>query len=173
MSLYATSIGVDFQAVMRKALDVVGNQDVTIKPDPYRKTLATGTGAGLADILYHVRSTGLAKDGSESYDLSAALEDIWGDAAVFVKAKGILIINRSNAEGAGTAAIIGVDGNWITSTFGASTDIPIESGSCWLWLAQTAGVAVTNDSADTITVTNNSGTELAAAYDIFVIGTSA
>ncbi len=168
----ATKLTIDFLATLSKTFDVVGSRDFPIDAGRPVASLATGTGDNQADLVYYARKTGLAPSGTQSYDLSGTLEDAYGDEVVMLKVKMIVIINRSNLQGTPTEAILGVDGNLITSICGASTDIPIGPGSPFVWACILDGKAVTNDSADTITITNDDGAD-DAEFDIFIIGTSA
>ncbi len=171
MSL-VTKLTVDLLATLTKSLDVIGNMGIPINAGRPVVSLATGTGDDQADLVYHDRKTGLASAASQNYDLSASLTDVFGDAVVMVNVKMIVIINRSAVQGTPTEAVLGVDGNLIVSICGASTDIPVGPGGLFVWASPLDGEAVTNDTADTITITNDDGAD-AAEFDIFIIGTSA
>lgn len=126
------------------------------------------------DTIYR-NSYEIAASGNASIDLSGSLKDLYGDAAVFTKVKSLLIVNHSgdpiNGDTA-TGAGITITGNFITSRFGASSSWSLATTAGYvskILIDTPSGLTVTNSSADTITITNASGTEVAYVM-IAVIG---
>lgn len=142
------------------------------KADGYKRTLE---GDSQVNVLHTVR-VAIAASGSHSMDLVGTLKDLFGDAAAFATVSGILIMNHSDdpepingTAPAATDADCHIDGNFITSRYGASTAIPLPAGC--RFEHGPMSLAVTDTSADTITITNESST-VAAYVDVIITGKS-
>lgn len=131
--------------------------------------LATGTGAGLADMQWSDQRT-LAASATEDLDLAGTLTGPLGTTLTFARVKGLLVkaaaTNTNDVQISRAAAGIPL--------FAATGDlIPVKPGGLFLWVAPNAtGIVVTPTTADTITITNSAGTT-SVTYDIIVIGASA
>lgn len=132
-------------------------------------SLADGAAADQANILFTERIP-LATSGISNQDLSGALLSIFGTAVIFVKVKGILVINRSDKTSPATTAAITIAGNFVTTHYGVSTIIPLAAGDTWQHNSGTAGLAVTAGTGDVVTITNASGSET-AEVDLIIVGT--
>ena len=131
-------------------------------------TLATGTGANQADVLWHDTRTLTAT--SEDLDLAGSLTDAFGDTVTFVKVKGILIHNKSTTA----TEILAVGGaasnqliNWVANNSDIVNIGP--DGVLLLW-SPVDGYAVTASTGDLLKIDSGSDT---ITYDIVIIGTSA
>ena len=131
--------------------------------------LATGTGAGQADMTWSDQRT-LAGSASEDLDLAGVLTGPFGNVLTFARVKGLLIkaasTNTNDVVFSRTATGIPL--------LAASGDaLSVKPGGLFLWVApNAAGVAVTAATADTITVANSAG-GTSVTYDVIVIGASA
>jgi len=136
--------------------------------------MSSGTGSGNADRVHQDSQSALVASGTKDYDLSASLTDRFGDVNTFVTVKGILLINKSAGS---NSSVINLSGNFVTTAFGASASVNIDAGTSgnpgfFLWTSPASGEAVTNTSADIVTITNNDASNT-ASYDIIIWGTSA
>jgi len=141
-------------------------------------TLADGTAVDQADIVYFDSNT-LIADATESYDLSGALTDVYGDTITAARVKFLGLKNTSSTAsvlklGGGT----GDDGTnafdtWIVSCTGTTANLGSEGvlvrpgGMFALWAPDATAYAVTAATADILMVQEMS--TLAAAYDLMVI----
>lgn len=164
-----TVLDLRLQATMTSALDLVTASaplDIT-----KRISLATGTGAGQADLMWQDRRT-LAASATEDLDLVGQLTGTLGGTLTLVKLKGILIqaaAGNTNAVRVTRPATNGVP--WLLA---AADGFDLGPGALALFVAPAAaGLAtVTAATGDLITVTNSSsGTSV--TYDVVLIGTSA
>jgi len=119
MSLSAT-MKIGISAVKTKAIDLDSASENLNKL--YSSAYSDGAGAGQANLLWHDTRT-LAASATEDIDVSGTLTDIYGDAAVFARIKGLII-----AAAAGNT-------NNVNVTRPASNGVP------WL-LAAGDGIAV-------------------------------
>ena len=151
----------------------VTNDLVTVYFDMSKKdddTLATGTGASQADLVFADTRT-LAASATEDLDLAGSLVDALGNTLTFVKVKAIYIKaasgNTNNVEVTPAAA------NGFLGPFNAAADqVDIAPGGSMNLTAPVAGWTVTAGTGDLITITNSAGTT-GVTYDIVIIGTSA
>ena len=154
--------------------DLVGTLDLAnAKNDlDYQKsvTLATGTGLGQADQIFHDQRT-LAASATENLDLAGVLTDPLGTTLTFARIKALMVFalaaNTNNVELTRPAT------NGALIFIAAGDGISIEPGACFAWATPTAaGVVVTAATADLITLTNSAGST-AVTYDVVIIGASA
>lgn len=131
-------------------------------------TLATGTSANQADLMWHDTRTLTAT--SEDLDLAGSLTDAFGDTLTLVKVKMILIHNKSTTA-TETLAVGGAAANQFVNWIGNSSDIVNigPDGLLLLW-SPVDGYAVTAATGDLLKIDSGSDT---ITYDIVVIGTSA
>ena len=152
---------------MIKTLDIVGVSTIQVAKT-VQKSPAAGSGAEQVQKCYHLRLV-LAASAVSSIDLSGSLEDVFGDADVMTKVKGFIIHNRSDEASPVSTAQIAVTGNFLTSRYGASSSWTLDAGDFEAGSYTAVGKTVTNTSADTLTFTNNSGSEI-ATVDIIILG---
>lgn len=163
-----TRISTSVTATLTDALDM------TTVTDPVdqviRYTLASGTGNGQADMLWHDRRT-LAASGTEDLDLAGVLANAFGDTQTLARIKAILVkaadANTNNVNVTRPAA------NGVPLFLAASDGVPVRPGGMFLWIAPDAtAVAVAAGTGDLLTFTNSAGST-AVTYDIIIIGASA
>lgn len=133
--------------------------------------LASGTGAGKANVLFADTRT-LAASATEDLDLSGALLDALGDAAAFLRVKGLVVsASRDNTNNVvfGAAAA----NAWATLLNSTGT-VTLRPGAVAAFMAGAAdtGWAVTPGTGDILKVANSAGST-AVTYDIVIIGDSA
>jgi hypothetical protein len=170
MSL-ASKIKLSIDANYTTALDLAIGSVPLLKS--YETALATGTGAGQADKIWHDTRT-LTASSSEDIDLAGVLTDAFGAALTFVKIKALII---SAAVGNTNNVNVGGVANGLSSilTPAASGIIQVRPGSTFAIFAGQAdatGYAVTAATADLLHVAN-SGAGTSVTYDVIVLGTSA
>lgn len=136
---------------------------------PISVSLADGTGADQAEIVWHDRRT-LAAAGVDNLDLAGGLVDAFGNTLAFTSLKALVLKNRGTASddvldigGHATAAL--------SSPFGAANDkLKLgPDGLLLLWNPSAAGYSVTAGTADILRIENTGGNSL--DYDIVMIGT--
>lgn len=138
----------------------------------YSDSLAQGTGADQADLLF-VNQTTLAAGATLNLDLAGSLTDVFGATITFARIKtfyfSLLTTTTASSVTIGnhaSAAFLG----W----FSAATDrITVRNGGFFMISAPDAtGYAVTATTADIIKILNNDGSNI-ATYQIAIAGTSA
>lgn len=139
----------------------------------YATILASGTGAGQADKVFHDTRT-LTASSTEDLDLAGGLTDALGVALTFVKIKALIISaaagNTNNVLVGGVAA--GLSTIIVPQTTGIVTVRPGATFAVFAGVADSTGYAVTATTADLLHIANSSsGTPV--TYDVIVIGTSA
>ena len=134
--------------------------------------LATGTGAGQADLLFSDQRT-LAASANEDLDLAGVLADALGATLTFARVKGLYV-----AAAAGNTNNV-VVGDAATNTWAAllGTDgtVALRPGAFLLvavGAADATGYAVTAGTGDLLRVANSGG-GTTVTYDIVVVGASA
>jgi hypothetical protein len=156
--LAIASAQINIEAVVNNAKTAEFNQVVTdVIRIQSRKALAAGTSTGQANKVFHD-----ANAATTSYDLSGDIKDTFEAAQVFTHVKAILLQNLGDAA-------MTLEGNFIETVVctGTTPKINVPAGATILLQnAEGAGWAVTNTSADTITVTNAGNKN----YKILVIG---
>jgi hypothetical protein len=170
MSL-ASRISLAVNANYTAALDLATSTNQLLKT--YEAVLATGTGAGQADKIFHDTRT-LAASGTEDLDLAGVLTDAFGASITFVKIKALIVSaaagNTNNVLVGGVAA--GLSSIITPQTTGIVVVRPGATFAVFAGQADSAGYAVTATTADLLHVANSSsGTSV--TYDVIVIGTSA
>ena len=134
-----------------------------------RIQLASGTGAGAADMLWSDTRT-LAASATEDLDLAASLTGPLGGTLTFAKVK---LLYVTAAAGNTNDVVVSRAAAGIPLFAATGDSLPVKPGGCLLWCAPNAtGVAVTATTADTVTVTNSAG-GTGVTYSIVVIGASA
>ena len=158
------------------SIDFAGDSDTSTLTDAITGaieswTIANGTGASQADILWHDQRT-LAASTSEDLDLSGSLTDSFGTTVSLVRVKAIIVSAASDNGG-----LIQVGGassnqfiNWVAD---ASDVVQIRAGGFMLLAAPDAtAYAVTAGTGDLLKIANTDGAA-AGTYDIYIIGASA
>ena len=166
-STLTTDVGFSLVANLVELLDL----SVRSNPTAYQRsfTLASGTGAGQADIIFHDQRT-LTSAQVENLRFRGTLADPFGATVQMVRLKALVVyssssnttdINLSRTAGAGIPLFL------------ASGDgIYIKPGGLIFWVATDAtAIIVTPTTADNLTITNAAGAS--AVYDIIAIGASA
>jgi len=151
----------------------VGVHDVTIDAGQRKSgtarnvtnvTLADGTASGKADVNYSDPSKTLGASASVSYDLSGALTDVNGEAAVFAKVKVIDVLN----SGPGVITVERPASNGLPFLSAAGDSIPVQVGGR-ISLYYPTGITVTAGTGDLLDVTaDGSG----ATFALIVVGAS-
>lgn len=170
MSL-TSKISVTVSANLTKALDLATGSVPLLRE--YATILATGTGAGQADRVFHDTRT-LAASATEDLDLAGSLLDAYGDAFTPVKIKALIISaavgNTNNVVVGGVAA--GLSTIIQPAATGLVVVRPGATFAVFAGAADSTGYAVTATTADLLHIANSAaGTSV--TYDIIVIGTSA
>ena len=134
--------------------------------------LATGTGAGQADLLFTDQRT-IAASGSEDLDLAGVLADALSATLTFARVKGLYI---AAAAGNTNNVVVGAASSnaWATLLNAAGT-VALRPGASLLvaaGVADATGYAVTAGTGDLLQVANSGG-GTAVTYDIIVVGASA
>lgn len=132
-------------------------------------SLATGTGAGQADRIWHDERT-LTASSVEDLDLAGSLVDAFGVTLTFARVKGLMVYaNPANTNN----VVIGNVTNGIVGWFGAAThSIAVRPGGLFTIFASDAtAYVVTPTTADLLHVAN-SGAGTGVTYDVVIIGSS-
>lgn len=157
--------------------DLQSAMDLAVARVPLLKTystiLATGTGAGQADKVWHDQRT-LAASATEDLDLAGGLTDALGAAVSFAKIKALIISaaagNTNNVVVGGVAA--GLSTILQPQTTGLLVVRPGATFAVFAGAADATGYAVTATTADLLHLANSAaGTSV--TFDIVIIGTSA
>ncbi|MCM2394357.1 hypothetical protein [Streptomyces albipurpureus] len=165
-----TDLGISASIYQSKA------QDLTVSEDrlSFRRAvhLASGTGAGKADKVFHDRRT-LAASATEDLDLAGVLLDAFGTAITFVKVKGLFV---AAAEGNTNSVIVGnATSNAWSTLLGATGTVTLRPGASFGVMAGAADAtayAVTAGTGDLLKIANSAaGTSV--SYDIVIVGASA
>lgn len=165
MSLLTTiraSIAADYEKT------VGGRQIVDSIPPTADMLLASGTGAGAADIAFSDHRT-LATATSENLDMTGTLTDAFGTTIAAVKVKAIEV----HADAANTTNITvgGAASNGFKGPFGDVTDVVVLQPGDRFVAASAVGWAVVAATGDILKVANGSGAT--ASYRIKIIAASA
>lgn len=136
-------------------------------------TLADGTGAGQADLMFADTRT-LTASSSEDLDLAGVLTDAFGSALTFARIKALAI--KAAAGNTNTVVFSRPAANGLATLFSAASDAVILRPGAMLILAcssaDATGYAVTAGTGDLVTVTNG-GAGTSVTYDVVIIGASA
>lgn len=131
--------------------------------------LASGTGAGQADLVWHDERT-LTASATEDLDLAGSLVNAFGTTLTFARVK-MLLVYASPANT--NNVVLGNVTNGIVGWFGAATHtIAVRPGGVLALFAPDAtAYAVTASTADLLHVANSAGST-SVTYDIVIAGSS-
>lgn len=124
-----------------------------------------GTGNSQANKVYSAVLS-ISASATTTLDLDAGtMLDPYGDALVFTQIKGFRIYHQSTTGG---SASVTVQGDFITTIFGASTSYPLVDGAIWMH-TDVDGLTVTSTTGDAITITETGGSQTATVI-VDIIG---
>lgn len=132
--------------------------------------LASGTGSGQADKVWHDERT-LTASSSEDLDLAGSLTDAFGATLTFARIKAVILTaNSANTNN----VVLGNVTNGIVGWFGAATHtISVRPGGLFcIYAPDATAYVVTGGTADLLHVAN-SGAGTSVTYDIVIVGSSA
>ncbi len=133
-------------------------------------SMATGTGASQADLLFSDQRT-IAASSTEDLDLAGSLTDAIGNTLTFVKIKAIIITVAS--ANTNNVTVSPATSNGFNGPFNAAADlVAIPPGGSLVATAPVSGWTVTASTGDLLTIAN-SGSGTGVTYDVVLIGTSA
>jgi hypothetical protein len=163
-----TNLRLSLEAVLTDPVDL-STPDDTLDFDAVIR-LATGTGAGQADRMWHDRRT-LAASATENLDLAGVLVNGLGDTQTFARLKAVVV--RAAAANTNNVNVIREATNGVPLLLAAGDGVPVHPDGLFVWVAPgAAGVVVTPSTGDLITFTN-SGAGTSVTYDVVLIGASA
>lgn len=165
----STTIDVSIAALYTKVLDLQSAQaNVQSK---FTVNLANGTAAAQADRVWADTRT-LAASATESLDLAGTLLDAFGDAATFVRVKGLIV--RAAAANTNNVIVGGAASNAFVGPFGAAAHtVQVRPGGVLAFACSDAtGWPVTVGTGDLLQLANGSGGST-VTYDVIIIGASA
>lgn len=161
MNLTSGTISAKFNCVGTNATGVSTPTDSMVLS--LDSVFAQGTSTAQGNQLYSKRQTNLAASAADTLDFNAStLTDGFGALLNFTRIKAVLIINT------GTVAITVGGAN--TSVPPTASPITIGVGGMYLSCRPDSTGYAVGVGADTIIITNSSGST-AAAYDLAVLGT--
>jgi hypothetical protein len=131
-------------------------------------TYTGGVGDGQLDTHYIEKAKSLAGSGTDTYDLQAALTNVFGDAHTPILMKALILINNS---GNGAVLTLGGAANQVPFMSDPASDkIIIPDGGFFAWAVSlnASAIAVTAGTGDIITITETAAQ--AATYDLLVAG---
>jgi len=135
--------------------------------NPVNQSYSLGTGAGQVDLAYSAELT-IAPSATTTLDLDAGtLEDLFGNALTFANVKSIRIQHVSDSA----ASSINLQGDFMTTNFGASFSIVYPPGGYFDISEASAGYAVVATTGDAIDLVNNDGSN-SATVSVELLGTS-
>ncbi|MEU2111826.1 hypothetical protein [Streptomyces sp. NPDC019507] len=165
-----SSLSVAASAELTSAADLAtGAVPLTVR---HAVSLASGTGVGKADRIFHDRRT-LAASATEDLDLAGVLLDSFGAAITFARIKGLII--KAAAANTNNVVVGAAAANPWTALLGATGTLIVRPGTAVAVAAGEAdptGYAVTAGTADMLKVAN-SGAGTSVTYDVVLIGASA
>lgn len=133
-------------------------------------SLATGTGAGLADMKWSDQRT-LTASATEDLDLAGSLTGPLGTTLTFARLKALFV--KAASTNTNNVVISRPAANGVPLFAAASDAISVLPGGWFGWVAPNAtGVVVTAGTGDLITLTNSAG-GTSVVYDVIIIGASA
>ena len=138
-----------------------------------RVSLASGTGAGQADLVFSDTRT-ISASGNDDLDLAGGLTDALGTTLTFVKIKALVV---TAAAGNTNNVLVGGDATntfltWVVAEGDAVILRPGASLALFAGVADATGYAVTASTGDLLRITNSAGST-SVTYDIVIVGTSA
>lgn len=150
----------------------IGNATANVlEPSNYWDwTVANGTGANQADLVYRAQRT-LSGSSSENLDLAGSLTDPFGTTLTFARVK-FIFVKAASANG-GNIIVGGAAANTFVGPFADATDkVQIPAGGHFqVGDAGATGWVVTAGTGDILKVENSDASS--ATYDIVIIGASA
>lgn len=158
-------------ATLTNARDLV----TTSSPLEYRNrvSLATGTAAGQADLIFSDTRT-IAASSNDDLDLAGSLTDANGNSLTFARVKGLVVkaaaANTNNVLVGGDATNTFL--TWVVAEGDAIILRPGAELSLFAGSADATGYAVTASTGDLLRITNSAGGS-SVTYDIVIIGSSA
>jgi hypothetical protein len=136
----------------------------------FSASMATGTGASQADLLYIGQLT-IAASGTSDLDLAGSLADVFGATLTFARVKAVLMVPDSTNTASGFK--VGLGANPFLGWFGGTT--PTESvdktGCFFKFRSDATGWVVTAATADILRVTNLDGAN-SLVLNVAVVGAS-
>lgn len=164
-----SKLAISVTANLTKSLDLADGSVPLAKV--YQAILASGTAAGMADLVFHDTRT-LTASANEDLDLAGVLTDAFGATLTFVKIKGLFVAGaaaNTNNVVVGNAAT-----NAWAALLNATGTLQVRPGTfvgAFAGQADSAGYAVTAGTGDLLRVTNG-GAGTPVTYDIILLGTS-
>ena len=107
-----------------------------------------------ANLLF-VNGYSIASGGSQSLDLSGSLEDCFGDAMVFSKVYGILVLNKVATTG--KVLQLGADANHLPIINDKTKYETIGPSGCYMKVDPVDGITVTAGTGDILKIANPGG----------------
>lgn len=138
----------------------------------FTASLASGTGAGAADLLYVAQLT-INASANNDLDLAGALQDVFGATLTFVRIKGVFMVpdatNTASGFKVGAAA-----SNQFFGFFNSATDAEkVDKTGCFFkFRSDATGWTVTSGTGDLLRVTNLDGVNQ-LILNVAIIGCSA
>lgn len=129
-------------------------------------SITNGVTAEKFNVVY-TRKGKIAIGASVSIDLIGSVTDVYGDTVNMDALKVLIIKNTSDDNGSTAAITVSTDGIGFISDPSATLNLPAYSSLCLSNL--NAGWTLTDESADTITLTN-ADTENGAWFELIVAG---
>jgi len=143
------------------------NQPSVVINKPVNNTYSLGTAAGQVDLIYSAELT-LAPSATTSLDLDGGtLADVFGNLLTFVNVKSIRVHHAIDSA----ASSINLQGDFMTTNFGASFSIAYVPNGYFDTSEATAGYAVVATTGDAIDIVNNDGSN-SAMVSVEIMGTS-
>jgi hypothetical protein len=138
-----------------------------------RVTLASGTGAGQADLIFSDTRT-INASSNDDLDLAGSLTDALGTTLTFVKIKALVVVA---AAGNANNVLVGGDATntFLTYVVTEGDAIVLRPGAglaLFAGVADATGYAVTAGTGDLLRISNSAG-GTSVTYDIVIVGTSA
>jgi len=159
----ATTLKLQINANFSKELDLVTANCNLAYED--KQTLATGTGTGKANQVYHDSAEIAAGDDVE-LDLKSVLTDAYGDAVVMTKLKAVMVKNTHTTY---SLDVGGAAANAVALFADPTDKNTIQADGVYYWSSPLLGLTLGDD--DKLLITNDS-TE-AITYEIVLIGATA
>jgi hypothetical protein len=132
--------------------------------------LATGIGAGQADLIFHDQRT-LAASATEDLDLAGILVSPLGAVLTFARIKAVII--KAATGNANNVNVTRPATNGVVLFIAAGDGLAVRPGGIFVFACSDAtGVVVTASTGDLLTITNSAG-GTSVVYDIIIVGCSA
>jgi len=171
MALDTSSVVLSVTGSQSSAIDFTTGQAPIART--YQLLYGTGTGAGLADRVWHDQRT-IAASGTDDLDLAGVLVDVFGATVTFARIRAMVV---AAASGNTNNVIVGnaTTNGFITWVGAAAHTVTVRPGG-FLCLANgltdATGYAVTAGTGDILRIAN-SGAGTSVTYDIILFGASA